>query len=89
LWFRRKAETGDVKPKPKPKSQRDLKINDWEKFRTFVKAHGDKTQSEMAQLWEGEVSQSTIARALQKIKYSRKKKPTAISKETKPNEQTS
>ncbi|MER3435312.1 MAG: hypothetical protein C4288_18355 [Leptolyngbya sp. ERB_1_1] len=33
LWLRRKAETGDVKPKPKQKSQRNLKINDWEKFR--------------------------------------------------------
>lgn len=89
LWLKRKAETGDVKPKPKQKSQRDLKINDWEKFRAFVKTYGDKTQSEMAQLWEGEVSQPTISRALQKIKYSRKKKLTAMFKEPKPNEPTS
>jgi hypothetical protein len=51
LWLQRKAQTGDVKPKPRKASQQSGKIKDWEKFRTFVKQHGDKTQSEMAQLW--------------------------------------
>lgn len=73
LWFQRQAETGDVKPKLRQVCQQELKINDWEKFRAFVKAHGDKTQSEMAQLWDKEISQPTISRALGKIKYTRKK----------------
>jgi transposase len=73
LWCQRKAETGDVKPKQRKTSQQKGKISDWEKFRTFVKEHGDKTQSEMAQLWEGEISQRTISRALRKIGHTRKK----------------
>jgi len=89
LWFKRKGETGDVKPKPRQHSQQAGKINDWEKFRAFVKAHGDKTQSDMAEFWDGEISQPTISRALRKIKQTRKKKHTGISKGTKPNEQFS
>ncbi|WP_298904067.1 hypothetical protein [uncultured Nostoc sp.] len=64
LWLQRKAQTGDVKPKPRKASQQSSKITDWEKFRSFVKQHGDKTQSEMAQLWDEEISQRTISRAL-------------------------
>ena len=78
LWFKRQAETGDIKPKQRKTSPQNGKIKDWEKFRTFVKEHGDKTQSEMAQLWEGDISQRTISRALQKIGYTRKKKHTDI-----------
>ena len=87
LWFQRKTQTGDVKPKPRKASQQSSKINDWEKFRTFVKQHGDKTQSEMAQLWDGEISQRTISRALLKIGHTRKKKHTGIVNEMKPKGQ--
>ncbi|WP_221643529.1 MULTISPECIES: IS630 family transposase [unclassified Nostoc] len=73
LWLQRQAETGDVKPKARKALQQNNKISDWDKFRIFVKEHGDKTQSEMAQLWEGEISQRTISRALIKIEHSRKK----------------
>lgn len=86
LWFQRKAETGDVKPKPRATAAATLKIKDWEKFRDFVKVHGDKTQSEIAELWDEEVSQPTISRALEKINYTRKKKPMGMSNATKPNE---
>lgn len=89
LWLQRKAETGDVKPKPRKVSQQSSKINDWEKFRTFVKQHGDKTQSEMAQLWDGEISQRTISRALRKIGHTRKKKHPDIVNEMKPKGQCS
>jgi len=34
------------------------KITDWEKFRKFAQAHGDKTQVEMASLWEGQKARS-------------------------------
>jgi len=53
------------------------KITDWEKFRKFALSHGDKTQVEMAKLWEGQISDRTISRALKKIGFSRKKRPTA------------
>jgi hypothetical protein len=89
LWFQRKAETGDVKPKSKQGSPPNVKITDWQKFRTFVKVHGDKTQAEMAKLWEGEISQRTISRALQKIRHTRKKKPMGITNAMKLNGQHS
>jgi transposase len=85
LWFQRKAETGDIKPKSRQTSPQTGKINDWEKFQDFVKAHGDKTQTEMAELWETEISQRTISRALQKIGYTRKKKPMGIANAMKPS----
>ena len=89
LWLHRKAETGDIQPKQRQTPPRAEKITDWEKFRAFVKAHGDKTQAEMAALWEGEISQRTISRALKKIGQSRKKKRTAIANGTRVNGQTS
>ncbi len=85
LWLQRKAQTGDVKPKHRQPAALESKINDWQKFREFVQVHGDKTQSEMAELWEGEISQPTISRALQKIKYTRKKKRMATANEMMPN----
>lgn len=89
LWLHRKAETGDIQPKQRQTPPRAEKITDWEKFRAFVKTHGDKTQAEMAALWEGEISQRTISRALKKIGQSRKKKRTAIANGTKGNERPS
>jgi transposase len=89
LWLQRKAQTGDVKPKQRKASPQNGKINDWEKFHNFVKEHGDKTQSEMAQLWEGQISQRTISRALRRIRHTRKKKHTGIPRGMKPNGQRS
>jgi len=37
------------------------RIKDWDAFRAFAKLHGDKTQSEMVQLWQGELSERTIS----------------------------
>lgn len=77
LWFKLKAETGEIKPRQRRTAKSTSKISDWDKFRDFVIEHGDKTQAEMAGLWEGDISQRTISRALQKIGYTRKKKRTA------------
>lgn len=74
-WFQLKAETGDVKPKPHEHRGHSHKITDWEKFRVFVRAHPDKTQTEMTQLWEDDISERTISRALKRIKFTRKKRP--------------
>ena len=79
LWLKRKAETGDVEALPNRPPGNNHKITDWEQFRAFAKTHGDKTQVEMAQLWQGDISERTISRALQKIGFTRKKRPTATS----------
>jgi transposase len=79
LWLQRKAETGDVQALPNRPPGNNHKITDWEQFRAFAKTHGDKTQVEMAQLWQGDISDRTISRALKKIGFTRKKRPTATS----------
>jgi transposase len=86
LWFQLKEETGDLKEKARQDGIKTGKITDWENFRLFVSQNGDKTQAEMAQLWEGEISARTISRALQKIGFTRKKKLMATKKEMKSNE---
>ncbi|OUC14907.1 MAG: hypothetical protein B0A82_09610 [Alkalinema sp. CACIAM 70d] len=64
LWLKRKAETGDIKPKQRQSPLHNCKITDWEKFQAFVDEHPDKTQAELAQLWEDDISQRTICRGL-------------------------
>lgn len=77
LWLQRQAETGDFQAKPNRPPGNNHKITDWEQFRANALTHGDKTQVEMAQLWEGGISDRTISRALQKIGFTRKKRPMA------------
>jgi transposase len=86
LWLKRQAETGDYQALPNQPPGNNNKIADWEKFRDFAKIHGDKTQVEMAKLWSGQISARTISRALQKIGFTRKKRPMAIVKEMKRND---
>ena len=86
LWLRRQAETGDYQAKSNRPHRTTDKITDWNKFAEFVKQHGDKTQDQMAALWEGDISARTISRALHKLGLSRKKRPTAIANGTKPKE---
>ncbi len=82
-WFQRRAETGDLHPKVSEKKDKRQKITNWEKFQAFVEENGDKTQAEMAKLWEGEISERTICRGLKKIGFTRKKKLMATVNETK------
>lgn len=85
LWLKRKAATGDVQAKQRQTASPRQKITDWEKFRAFAKAHSDKTQVEMAVLWEGDISDRTISRALATIGWTRKKRLTGIANEMKPS----
>ncbi len=85
LWLKRRSETGDYQAKPKCPPGNGHKITDWDKFREFAKTHGDKTQAEMAALWETDISVRSISRALQKIGFTRKKTPTATKNAMKPN----
>ena len=89
LWLKRKAATGDVQAKQRPVASPRQKITDWEKFRAFAKQHGDKTQVEMAALWEGDISDRTLARALAKAGWTRKKRRTGIANGMQPNGQPS
>ncbi len=85
LWLKRRAQTGDYKAKPNQPPGNGHKITDWDKFREFAQVHGEQTQAEMAALWDGNISARTISRALHKIGFTRKKRPTATANATKLN----
>ncbi|WP_100898874.1 IS630 family transposase [Nostoc flagelliforme] len=73
LWLKRLDSTGDFQALPNQPPGNGHKITDWTKFREFALSNGDKTQVEMAKLWEEQISDRTISRALQKIGFTRKK----------------
>jgi transposase len=73
LWLKRRAETGDYQSKSNRPHRTANKITDWQQFAEFANRHGDKTQAEMATLWEGDISARTISRGLQTIGFTRKK----------------
>ena len=73
-WQQRLNETGDFIAKKPGSSGYNHTITNWEDFRKFSETNGGKTQSEMASLWEGEISRQTIHRALKKIGFTRKKR---------------
>jgi transposase len=73
LWLKRLAQTGGFEALPNQPLGNGHKITDWEKFKEFVRTHGDKTQVEMSELWSEKISDRTISRALKKIGFSRKK----------------
>lgn len=83
LWLKRRGETGDYQAKPRQPPGNGHKITDWQKFREFATQYGDKTQVEMAELWEGQISARTISRALHKLGFTRKKRPMATLNATK------
>lgn len=85
LWLKRQAKTGDYQPKSTRPHHTSDKITDWEKFARFVKEHGDKTQAQMAALWQDQISARTISRALRKLGLTRKKRPMVTANEMKPN----
>ena len=58
--------------KTKASTSQRSKISNWEKFREFVKEHEDKTQAEIAQLWEN-ISQRSLSRVLKRIGFTHKK----------------
>ena len=89
LWQHLKAQTGDLHPKPRQNKGHSHKIKDWNKFKAFVETHPDKTQKELAQLWDEDISDRTISRALQKIGFTRKKRRTAIKREMRKSESNS
>src|SRR6478672_2627405 len=72
FWLKRREETGDYKAKDKYQKGYVPKTADLEDFREFARRHGKKTQAEMAQAGNSEISARTIGKALKKIGFTRK-----------------
>lgn len=72
LWLKRKQKTGDYRPLSNRPHRIKAKITNWRTFEEFADKHGDKTQAQMAQLWEEPISRRTISRGLKKIDFTRK-----------------
>ena len=81
LWLHSRKETGGYRAKVGYQQGYEAKITDLENFKEFARKHGSQTQQEMAEAWEGEISDRTIGKALKKIRFTRKKKVTGIAKE--------
>ncbi len=73
-WLNRRAATGSVQAAQGYQRGHSHRISDWDEFRAFAQRHGDKTQVEMAQLWQGDMSKRTMSRALAHIGWTRKKR---------------
>ncbi len=73
LWLHRRKETGGYRAKVGYQQGYGAKITDLENFKEFARKHGSQTQQEMAEAWEGEISDRTIGKALKKIRFTRKK----------------
>ena len=83
LWLHKRQETGDYLADDGYQRGYGAKITDLEDFKEFARKHGSQTQREMAEAWQGKISDRTIGKALKKIGFTRKKKITAIEKEMK------
>ncbi len=81
LWLKRAVQTGDYQAITSFQKGSGHKITHWERFEEFVKAHGGKTQSEMARLWGDNVTQQNISNALKKLGLSRKKRRMVTNKQ--------
>lgn len=86
LWLKRQKETGDYRSFSNRPHRIKTKITDWQAFEKFAQKHGDKTQAQMAQLWNEPISPRTISRGLKKIYFTRKKKTMDMKKEMKTKE---
>lgn len=83
--LKRQKATGSAQAAQGYQRGHSHRIQDWEQFRAFAQKHGDKTQDEMAQRWQGAVSKRTIGRALARIGWTRKKRLMATENGLKPD----
>lgn len=86
-WQQRRHETGDFRSRKPGSVDYGHKVTDWATFKLFAQTHGHKTQSEMADAWDGTMSRQTMSRCLQKINFTRKKRPTDTKSEMTSNAQ--
>jgi len=52
LWLKREEQMGDCRAITNFQTGCRHKISDWNRFREFAQKHGDKTQTQIASLWE-------------------------------------
>lgn len=84
-WLKRFRETGHYQAITHYQQGHSQKITDWSAFKTFAEEHGEKTQAEMAQLWPEEIDGDTIGKGLQRIGFTRKKRPMPTANEMRPS----
>lgn len=83
LWLKRREATGTIGAVRNYRRGPQPKINDLARFSEFASTHGHLTQQQMAQQWSQEISNRTIGKALQRIGFTRKKRPMATGNVTK------
>lgn len=86
LWLKRRAQTGSVSATRVYPRGPQPKIDDLEAFGQFAQAHGHLTQQAMAVHWAQQggatVSDRTLGKALKRIGFTRKKRPTVTANAT-------
>ena len=73
LWLKQEAETGDYHPKKPGIKENQGKIKNLEECKIFVEQNQEKTQKEMAKLWETNMTQQNISYGCNKLGITRKK----------------
>ena len=77
-WLALEENQGHLKPKEGYQKGHSHKITDLIAFKVYVDKHPDHTQEEIASYYS--VGSSTVGRAMEKIGYTRKKKPNLLRK---------
>lgn len=72
-WRKLQKETGDIKAKLGYQKGHSHSVTDLEAFKKFLEENSDKTGRELANLWPGKISSSTVVRLIKKLGYSYKK----------------
>jgi transposase len=72
-WLERERETGDCQVNTNRPTRENRKIQDWQRFKQFVKQHKDKTQLQMADLWGENLTQQNVSDGIKKLGITRKK----------------
>lgn len=85
-WLQLEKEKGDLLPITGFQKGHSHSITDDEAFKSFIDAHPDYTQDELANHFG--TSGSSIDRALKRLGYSRKKRVKPMLKEAKKNEKS-
>ena len=73
LWLSREQETGDFQAIANHPPRENRKIQDLEKFKQFVRQYQDKTQQQMADLWQENLTQQNVSDGMKKLGITRKK----------------
>ncbi len=54
-------------------TRENRKIQDWERFKQFVKQHEEKTQQQMVDLWGENLTQQNVSDGIKNLGITRKK----------------